>query len=121
MAPWFVPLAIGGRLAGFAQLRRDLELMRYSSFRRQGEAGPDLRAWIDADTIRKRAATLKRPDEVLGQPVLTYDRDPARLVWAVTATSPDGSARRIHVLGEHVSEARPAPDAPEFGRGPATG
>jgi hypothetical protein len=117
---WFVPVAAGDKLAGFAQIRSDLELIRYSSFPHEpgGSDLPDLRDWIDPDTVRSRAEPLKLPDETLDDPVLTYDREPSRLAWAVTATAPDGSSRRLLVTGAHVSEARPAPDEPETGEGP---
>lgn len=110
---WIVPVAVGQALAGFVELRPDLELVRYSGFAPGGY--PSVRDWIDPDAIRARAGTLAERDEVLGDPVLTYDRSPSRLVWAVPATSEEGSERRLYVVGDHAYEAERPPDAPQFG------
>lgn len=104
---WFVPVAVGDRLAGFAELLPDLELARYSSFqRRPGDAVglPDLAAWTDPETIRQRAGRGSHPDETLGEPILTYDREPARLAWRVRATDPEGHSRSLFVAGDYVYE-----------------
>ena len=108
---WFVPVAIGEKLAGFAERRPDLELIRYASFQRlEGDTAgpPDLAAWTDPATIRARAATLTTPDETIGEPVLSYDRSPSRLVWAASAVAPDGQGRTIYVAGDYVYEGDPS-------------
>jgi hypothetical protein len=99
---WFVPVAVGDRLAGFAELRPDLELLRYSGF--PPSSLPPLAAWADLETVRKRAAGLAREDETLGEPVLTYDGAPSRLAWAVTATDAAGRSRRLFVAGDYAYE-----------------
>lgn len=109
---WFVPIAVGEQLAGFAELLPDLTFVRYSSFQHR----PELAAWTDTGTIRRRARTLSRTDESLGEPVLTYDRDPSRLAWTVSATDPAGDTRTLYVAGDHAYE-QPAPDAHEPGVG----
>ena len=98
---WFVPVRSGESLTGFAELQPDLELVRYSSFPRPVSPAD----WIDPDTIRGRAARIARPDETLGQPVLTYDRAPSRLAWAVPATDPSGRSRTLYVAGGYAYEA----------------
>jgi hypothetical protein len=118
---WFVPVVVGDGLAGFAELLPDLELARYSSFQPgQAETAelPDPADWTDPETIRRRAGRASRPGETLGDPVLTYDRSPARLAWAVPATDPAGQTRTLCVAGEHVYEQPPEPPEPEVGGGP---
>jgi hypothetical protein len=115
---WFVPIALGDTLAGFAELRSDLELVRYSSFqpRPGGSPGlPTLADWTNPETIRQHAARISRPDETLGEPTLTYDREPTRLAWAVTATDPAGRSRTIYVTGDYVYEQPEAPHEPQLG------
>lgn len=120
---WFVPVAVGDKLAGFAELRPDLEFLRYSSFQRRpgNTAGlPELAAWTDPETIRQRAASLSGPNETLGEPVLTYDRAPSRLAWAIPATDPAGRTRTLYVAGDYAYE--PQADSrqePEIGGEPA--
>jgi hypothetical protein len=105
---WFVPVTIGNGLAAFFQLLPDLTMMRYSSFQKRDdsmEGCPSAELWIDAETVRRRAQERARPGETVGQPFLTYDRAPSRLVWAVPLTSPDGTTRTLHVAGRAVWEA----------------
>ncbi len=97
---WFVPVAVEDGLAGFAELRPDLELLRYSSFPRPADLG----AWTDPGAVRRRAAELARGDETLGEPVLSFDREPSRIAWLVTATDPEGRSRRLFVAGDFVYE-----------------
>lgn len=99
---WFVPAAVGEWLAGFAELLPDLELLRYSSFPNTTE----LAAWTDPATVRARAAPLARADEKLGDPILSYDREPSRLAWLVKATDAGGSTRQLVVAGDLVYEQR---------------
>jgi hypothetical protein len=116
---WFVPVARGERLAGFAQLLPDLRLMRYSTFP-SGESGaalPDLADWTDASRIRSRAEQIAEPGERVGEPVLTYDRDASRLAWRVPVTDESGSSRALFVAGNSAYPERPEPDEPEIGQG----
>ncbi len=120
---WFVPIAWGDTLVGFAELRPDLEFVRYSSFqRRPGDTTglPDLTDWTDPEKIRLHAARASRPDEKLGEPILTYDREPTRLAWAVTATDPAGRSRKLYVVGDYVYEQRAEPQQSEVGGRPST-
>jgi len=102
---WFVPVTVGDRLAAVLQLLPDRTLMRFSSFqRRPGElAGcPAAADWLDTGRIRARAEAQRRGNETAGEPFLTYDRTPDRIVWSVPLTRADGEVRHIYVAGEAV-------------------
>jgi hypothetical protein len=107
---WFVPLAVGEVLAAFFQFMPDGTLMRFSSFqRRPGElAGcPAAADWLDAGRIQARAETLLRPGESAGDPFLSFDRSPDRLVWAVPVARSGAETRFVYVAGESVYEPPP--------------
>jgi hypothetical protein len=97
---WFVPAVVGERIVGFAELRPDFELLRYASFPNAVEPA----AWTDPATARARAAELARAGETLGDAVLSYDRDPSRIAWLVTATDAGGRTRRLVVAGDLTYE-----------------
>ena len=107
---WFVPLLIGTKLAGFAQILPSLVPLRVSSFRKHSQdcdACPDAADWIDADHIMARAASVARADEQLSGPVLTFDQVPDRIAWKVLAKSASGEAPRIlFVAGSAVYEGK---------------
>ncbi|HXS02450.1 MAG TPA: hypothetical protein VN724_17900 [Pyrinomonadaceae bacterium] len=101
---WFVPLTVGDRLAAFFQFLPDRTLMRFSSFqRRPGDCAgcPAVTDWLDAEQIRKRAATQLQAGETIGEPFLSYDRSPDRLVWAVPL-SHERDERLVYVVGDTV-------------------
>lgn len=105
---WFVGIVVAERLAGFMQFQPDLTLMRYSSFQQQPgsvEGAPFASAWLDPQAVTERAATKATADETLSSPRLTYDANPTRLVWAVTATTPAGHTRTLYVAGDYVYSA----------------
>jgi len=107
---WFVPFTTAGKLAAFAQLKPDGELLRFSTFqRRPGDlAGcPEAADWLDTDRIRARALTLARGSERAGDPLLSFDRNPDRLAWSVPLTGGAGT-RHVWVAGAAVYEAAPA-------------
>jgi hypothetical protein len=102
---WFVPVTVGDRLAAFFQFLPDGTLMRFSSFqRRPGELDdcPPVADWLDPDRIRARAEVQRRTDETTGEPFLSYDRTPDRLVWAVPLSDDRGDVRLLYVAGETV-------------------
>lgn len=104
---WMVPLAHDDRLLGFVQVDAAGRVHRYASFARHpGDltSCPGLATWIDPDVIRRRAAGVTRAGETLGPPVLTYDRSPDRIHWAVPATSGGATTRVIAVAGDAVWE-----------------
>jgi hypothetical protein len=107
---WFVPIVFGESLAAFLQLMPDATLMRFSSFQRRPgsrEGLPAAADWLDATRIRERARGAARAGESAGEPMLTFDRNPDRLVWSVPLTSSSG-ARELLVAGEVVYEPPPA-------------
>lgn len=104
-AGWLVGIAVADQLAGFLQFSAAGELLRYSSFqRRPGSlAGcPQAAEWLDPATVKRQAQAQARPGELLGEPVLTYDQAPTRLVWAVPTHTPGGQAGAIYVAGSYV-------------------
>lgn len=99
----------GDTLLGFLQILPDLALMRSSSFQRHAgsvEGCPEAAAWLDSAVIRQRASARLRRGEQPGEPFLTYDGQPTRLVWAVPVTARSGRARVIFVAGDYVFEPR---------------
>jgi hypothetical protein len=104
---WLVPVTSGDRMVGYVQLNPDLEFMRYVSFQRvRGSLDdtPLAADWLEIERIRERAAAFARPDEILDEPVLTYDQYPDRLAWRVMARSKDGATREIMVAGNTAYE-----------------
>lgn len=107
---WFVPITIGDLLAGFIQFLPDGTFMRFSSFQRHAGslAGcPAAADWLDPDRIQARAKGHRQSDERSGEPFLTFDKSPDRLVWAVPMTKPGGDVRYVYVAGKIVYVASP--------------
>lgn len=103
LAGWMIPLASGGLLLGFVQVTPAGEFYRYASFHRPpgaDETCPLVASWTNPTAILDRASAVAGPSDRLSDPVLTYDRSPDRLAWAVTATSPDGTQTTIYVAGD---------------------
>jgi hypothetical protein len=96
-AGWFVPVARGDALVGFIQVDVAGRFHRSATFAPGAKVGTS--DWLDVATIEKRARTQVEPDEVLSDPVLSYDGNPDRLAWLLTATRPDGRRRRVFVAG----------------------
>jgi hypothetical protein len=113
---WMVGLTVGDRLVAFFQLLLDGRVLRFSSFqRRAGDlAGcPPARDWLDPASAREQVIRQAQPGDEVSTPVLTFDRNPDRLVWAVSVTRrADGRTRTAYVAGSSVYEP---PDTPTFG------
>ena len=106
---WFVPLTVGENLVAFMQILVDGTFMRFSSFqRRPGDLGGCPRAadWLDAANIRRRAQA-QRVGAQAGEPVLTFDKVPDRIVWSVPLTDARGKTRPIYVAGTTIYEPTP--------------
>lgn len=101
---WFVPITVGEMLAAFLQLLPDGTLMRFSSFQTRPEAAD----WLDAARIRRRAQAECRAGEIAGEPLLTYDRSPDRLVWSVPLIDSRGGTRLVHIAGTQVFAPPPS-------------
>lgn len=102
---WFVGIVALGKLAGYMQLSPDLVLMGYSTFQRNPlnlDSCPDAKTWLDKDYIMDRARTTITESDELEQPFLTYDENPTRIAWAVTATNKQGRKKTILVAGDYV-------------------
>jgi hypothetical protein len=112
---WLVGLTAGTRLAALFQILLDGTIMRYSSFqRRPGDLTgcPPARDWLDPVSARDRAASHAHPDDEVETPVLTFDRSPDRLVWAVPVRRSDGRRHTVYVAGSSVYDP---PDSSTFG------
>jgi hypothetical protein len=112
---WFVGVTVNCKLAGFLQLLPDLSPLRYSTFQRRPdslEGCPDSADWLDRARIQSRAAGALGSGESLGEPYLTFDQHPSRLVWAVPVESERDGKREILVAGDFVYE-RSEGDSPE--------
>lgn len=104
---WFVAVTVGERLAGFLELMPDLTPMRYSSLQRKAESlegCPEAASWLNPEIVRASAASHARPGERAGDPYLTYDRSPSRLVWAIRMENPRGGIRVLYAAGSDVYE-----------------
>ena len=104
---WYVPLQVGSKLAGFAQLLPSLEPLAVSRFSHSlpdFADCPDVADWTDHARIRELASTMTKPDEQLSVPVLSFDQNPSRLAWRVEVTSPTGAKRTLFVAGTAVYE-----------------
>ena len=91
---WMVPFVANGRLVAWAQIGRTLELLRFSLLAGgKLETSPDAADWLDPERVSARIAKAAGTGHVLAPPVLTYDRDPSRLVWAAEVKAPGGRER----------------------------
>lgn len=113
---WLVGLTVGIRLVALFQFLLDGTVMRYSSFqRRPGDLSgcPPASDWLDPASARGQAARQAQPGDEVDMPVLTFDRSPDRLVWAVPIRRrADGQLRTVFVAGSSVYQP---PDTPTFG------
>jgi hypothetical protein len=113
---WLVGLTVGDRLVAWFQMLLDGTVMRYSSFqRRPGDLTgcPPATDWLDPSSARQQATRHAQPGDEVSTPVLTFDRNPDRLVWAVVIKRrAEGTARKVYVAGGSVYEP---PDTSTFG------
>jgi hypothetical protein len=100
---WMVPFVANGKLVAWAQIGRALEFLRFSLVAGgRIKASPDAADWLDSEKVSARIATTAGTSDFLAPPVLTYDRDPSRLVWAAEVRTPDGRSQRWFVAGTSV-------------------
>ncbi len=100
---WFVPVTVRDRLVAFFQFLPDGTFMRFSSFqRRPGESDgcPAAADWLDRERMQTRVAGQRRTDETIGEPFLTFDVTPDRLVWAVPLSRASGEVRLVYLAGD---------------------
>ena len=99
---WMVPFIADGRLVAWAQIGRTLELLRFSLLGGgRVEASPDSADWLDPGRVSARIAEAAGSN-CLMPPVLTYDRDPSRLVWTAETEVAGGGTQRWYVAGTAV-------------------
>jgi hypothetical protein len=111
-AGWFVGIEFDGRLLGFVQLDTDGRFRRYASFQRRpgsAEGCPLARDWLDPAAILQQARTLADPEDRLESPMLSFDRSPDRLAWAVRSTS-HGREKTILVAGTYAYRLADSPE-----------
>jgi len=94
---WFVPVTRGDRLAGFVRITADLQFHSASSF--PAAAQPEAATWLDAARISDTALQSAPGATLTGEPVLSYDRFPARIAWAVPVRDVDGVDVTVYVAG----------------------
>lgn len=100
---WMVPFTAGAKLIAWAQLSTSLEPLRFSILAGgRMESAPDAADWLDARQISAKVAAAAGAGDTLSAPVLTYDRDPSRLVWMVESRAADGTIRRWFTAGSGV-------------------
>ena len=100
---WMVPFTAGTKLVAWAQISPLLEPLRFSVLAGgKMEAVPEAADWLDTKQILTAVARVAGPGCVLSVPILTYDRDPSRLVWMVDAREPDGAIKRWFAAGSSV-------------------
>ena len=113
---WFVGLTIGDRIVALFQLLLDGTVMRFSSFQRRPgtlEGCPAAREWLDPTFARELVIRRSQAGDEVGAAVLTFDRNPDRLVWAVSVKQEAaGRTRTVYVAGNTVYEP---PETPTFG------
>ena len=94
---WFVPVTRGDRLAGYVRITAALQFQSASSF--AADAQPEAATWLDAGRVAATALQSTPGATVIGEPVLTYDRFPARIAWAVPVRLPDTVEVTVYVAG----------------------
>lgn len=104
---WIVPLTSGARLLGWAQFSSALDFLRYSTVSSGHSTGnePNLRDWFDPTTIAARVKLYVGHGLQTSSPILTFDRDPSRLVWLVVGTDPAHKGKLWYVAGNSIWEA----------------
>jgi hypothetical protein len=102
---WMVPFIAGAKLVAWAQLSPSLAPLRLSVLGGgRMDVAPDAADWLDTGLISAKIAAVAGAGATLSSPVLTYDRDPSRLVWMVESRSPGGALRRWFSTGGSVWE-----------------
>ncbi len=102
---WFVGIVIEDKLAGYLRFGSDLALLGYSSFQRRPDSidgCPQAPGWLDPAAVLAAAREFAKPGNPVGQPMLGYDRYPARLAWRVDVADEDGSRKLLMLAGAHA-------------------
>ena len=98
-----VPFVAREKLLAWAQIGRTLDFLRFSLLAGgRIEACPAAADWLDADKIAARIAKAAEPRQLVGGPVLSYDRDPSRLVWVADVAGPGEPKHHWFAAGTEV-------------------
>lgn len=104
---WMVPFTAGTKLVAWAQVSPSLDPLRFSLLAGGNpDAFPDAADWLDSRQILAKVSAMVGAGQALSAPVLTYDRDPSRLVWMVESHAANGAVRRWFAAGGSVWEDR---------------
>ena len=83
---WFVPLLIGDKACGFAQVEKDLKVSTVGLF----GAGPkDRESWIEASFFERpppeviNSIKARYPEMEMSTPFFSYDKSPAKWGWII--------------------------------------
>jgi hypothetical protein len=100
---WMVPFVSNAKLLAWAQINRSLKFLRFSVLAggRTREI-PDAADWLDSRRVSMRIAETAGTTDFLAPPILTYDRDPSRLVWAAEIKTAGGKSQRWLAAGTRV-------------------
>ena len=96
-AGWFVPVTADEELVGFVQVSPTGAFLRYAAFPHPVDA----EHWLDPAHVLRVARSKAPRGARLSAPVLTYDRAPSRVVWAVRARHA-GKDLTIFVAGDYA-------------------
>ena len=96
-AGWLVPVTAADQMVGFVQVSPTAAFMRYATFPHPVDA----QRWLDPAHVLRVARSKAPRGARLSAPVLTYDRVPTRVVWAVR-TRHAGKDLTIFVAGEYA-------------------
>jgi hypothetical protein len=102
---WMVPFTAGTKLIAWAQMSPSLDLLRFSLLAGgRIEACPNAADWLDVARISAQIVASAAAGSTLSAPVLTYDRDPSRLVWMAESREPGGTIRKWFAAGSSIWE-----------------
>lgn len=102
---WFVGLIIEDKLVGYIQFDSNLIFLRYTTFQRRPDSldnCPDVKKWLDIETIKDVVKTKVNADEEIFQPYLSFNKNISRIAWAVETVNQKGEKRLFFVTGDYV-------------------
>jgi hypothetical protein len=104
---WMVPFVADEKLLAWAQIGRGLEFLRFSLVAGgRADACPAAADWLDAAVVAARIAKAAAPRHLVSDPVLSYDRDPSRLVWVADVAKPGEPKHHWFAAGTEVWRER---------------
>lgn len=104
---WIVPIIVDDRFAAFFQFLDNGTLSRFSMFYHipgNYENCPKFKLWFDSNRILQIANSIRKENEQFGEPYLSYDKSPDRIVWAVPLVSKTGGERLAFIINDIAYE-----------------